>query len=307
MADNPVANSDPDGRWVWVAAAAVVGGIINVATHWDKIHGFGDGAAAFGIGAAAGLLAGMTGNLAAGAAITAWGSGTGAVIAAGAVAGGAGAGYGSLAQGIGNMAYFGDHYSLQDMGRDIAYGAIAGAAFSAIGVGINAARQRFAKPNNPILGEPPLSSETTPIPPTNGGSVETGGIPEYGANGNIYDGDGFPVDLKTGGYSTFAKFKADYGNAGQGNAWHHIVEQRAENVASFGAEAINHPDNLVKISDVSGSLHRKVCGYYQSKQPSFTGNLTVRQWLSGQSYNAQYKFGIQVLKMYGWNPAAVTW
>ena len=33
-----------------------------------------------------------------------------------------------------------------------------------------------------------------------------------------------------------------------------------------------------------------------------TGGKTVRQWLSTQSYGAQYKFGIKTLKKFGWNP-----
>ena len=33
---------------------AIIGGAINLAVHWDKIHNFQDGAFAFGIGAVAG-------------------------------------------------------------------------------------------------------------------------------------------------------------------------------------------------------------------------------------------------------------
>lgn len=33
-----------------------------------------------------------------------------------------------------------------------------------------------------------------------------------------------------------------------------------------------------------------------------TGGKTVRQCLSTQSYDAQYKFGIETLKKFGWNP-----
>lgn len=43
----------------------------------------------------------------------------------------------------------------------------------------------------------------------------------------------------------------------------------------------------------------KITGYYNSKQP-FTGNLTVRQWLSTQTYEQQYEFGVKIMKKFGW-------
>lgn len=89
-------------------------------------------------------------------------------------------------------------------------------------------------------------------------------------------------------------------------AWHHVVEQRAANVQQFGAKAIQHPQNLVRIPHAKGLLHMQVSGHYSSVQP-FTNNQTVRQWLSTQSYNQQYQYGIKVLKQFGWNPSNVTW
>jgi hypothetical protein len=43
----------------------------------------------------------------------------------------------------------------------------------------------------------------------------------------------------------------------------------------------------------------KVTGYYNSKQFDFTNGLSVRKWLSGRSFEEQYNFGLQVLKMFG--------
>ena len=48
------------------------------------------------------------------------------------VVGGIGTAYGSLAQGIGNLAYFGDPYSLEDLGLDVALGAVTGGAFNGL-------------------------------------------------------------------------------------------------------------------------------------------------------------------------------
>ncbi|MDD4970330.1 MAG: hypothetical protein PHT07_12970 [Paludibacter sp.] len=44
---------------------------------------------------------------------------------------------------------------------------------------------------------------------------------------------------ETRGYSSFRAFKAANGSAGEGMAWHHIVEQNLSNIAKFGPEAIH--------------------------------------------------------------------
>ncbi|WP_197421738.1 hypothetical protein [Prevotella sp. DNF00663] len=70
---------------------------------------------------------------------------------------------------------------------------------------------------------------------------------------------------------------------------------------SYPENKIHNTNNLIKLPHGAGSIHAKVSGYYSSIQP-FTGGKTVRQWLSTQSYDAQYKFGIETLKKFGWNP-----
>ena len=100
--------------------------------------------------------------------------------------------------------------------------------------------------------------------------------------------------LGTAGYESFNKFKDAVGRAGDGKAWHHIVEQTSNNISKFGANAIHNLHNIVKISHGADSLHSKLSGYYSSKDV-FTGGLTVRQWLSTQSYEEQWKFGLQKL------------
>jgi len=95
------------------------------------------------------------------------------------------------------------------------------------------------------------------------------------------------------GFSSFSKLKRALGPAGEGKQWHHIVEQ--SKVPQFGAEAIHNPDNVVAIPT---EVHRRISGYYSSKQ-GFTEGQRVREWLNGQSFGEQQKFGLEVLRDFG--------
>lgn len=57
---------------------------------------------------------------------------------------------------------------------------------------------------------------------------------------------------------------------------------------------IHNTKNIVNVPHGKGTLHAKLSGYYSSKQP-FTNGLTVRKWLSTQSYAKQYEFGMKKL------------
>ena len=82
------------------------------------------------------------------------------------------------------------------------------------------------------------------------------------------------------------------GNAAEGNQWHHIVGQHADNIRKFGAESIHNTNNLVEIPK---ELHYKINGYYNSK-PLELGGLTVRDWLKTQSFEAQYEYGLEIVQ-----------
>ena len=60
--NNPLCYVDENGEFWWLVAAAVVGGIINVATNWNNIDNFWQGLGYFGVGAAAGALGYATGG-----------------------------------------------------------------------------------------------------------------------------------------------------------------------------------------------------------------------------------------------------
>lgn len=90
-------------------------------------------------------------------------------------------------------------------------------------------------------------------------------------------------------------FSAFFGRAGAGRPKHHIVEQNAGNIQRFGAEPSHVRPNMVSLPT---GVHQQISGFYSSIRP-FTNGQTVRQWLSGQSYQAQQKFGMEVLEQFG--------
>ena len=87
---------------------------------------------------------------------------------------------------------------------------------------------------------------------------------------------------------------------------HHIVEQcqQKPNRSGFTKEQVNRHLKYLKKSD-----HRKVSRLYSSKGrldgidyaaklKIDTGGKRVRDWLNGQSFEAQLEFGRKVLKMF---------
>ena len=115
----------------------------------------------------------------------------------------------------------------------------------------------------------------------------TGGI----TGGLSYNSGSVPAGK---GFDTFGKLKKEIGSPGVGNEWHHIVEQSQIAKSGFSPQMIHNTSNITSISK---STHRAISGYYSSIQP-FTNGVTVRNWLAGQSFSAQYEFGINVIKMF---------
>ncbi len=124
---------------------------------------------------------------------------------------------------------------------------------------------------------------------------------KIGAEATVVASEAATVKLTGQGFTSFSAFKRAMGSAGPGQAWHHIVEQTPGNIAKFGNEIIHNTNNLMKLPHGAGSIHNQISGYYSSIRP-FTNGQTVRKWLSTQSYQAQYDFGIQTLKKFGWTP-----
>lgn len=94
------------------------------------------------------------------------------------------------------------------------------------------------------------------------------------------------------GYASFEIFKRAHGAAGEGKAWHHIVEQNK--IGQFSAQQIHNTKNLVIVEAGAGSVHARITGYYGSIQ-RFTNGQTVRNWMKGQSFAEQMEFGLDIL------------
>ncbi|OPX41900.1 tRNA(Glu)-specific nuclease WapA precursor [Ruminiclostridium hungatei] len=97
------------------------------------------------------------------------------------------------------------------------------------------------------------------------------------------------------GFNTFNAAKKALGSPGQGNQWHHIVEQSQISKSGFSPTQIQNTNNLIAVDKAT---HAQISGYYSSKQ-AFTGGKTVRDWLAGQSYEKQFEFGMQKLRDFG--------
>ncbi|QRN96950.1 hypothetical protein JRI60_49660 [Archangium violaceum] len=94
-------------------------------------------------------------------------------------------------------------------------------------------------------------------------------------------------------WGSYSGFKSAMGSAGPGKEWHHIVEQTPGNVNRFGGEALQNTENVIALDK---ALHGKVSAFYSSVQWGITkSGLTVRQWLSLQSYEAQREFGLRAI------------
>ena len=67
------------------------------------------------------------------------------------------------------------------------------------------------------------------------------------------------------------------------------------NVKRFGPQTLHNTENVVPLDK---DLHTQVSGYYSSIQQEITGSrvLTVRKWLSTQSFEAQRQFGLQAIE-----------
>ena len=85
-----------------------------------------------------------------------------------------------------------------------------------------------------------------------------------------------------------------YGPAGEGREWHHNVEQGGDNASNFSAEQLQSTKNIMALPS---PIHDLVSADYSSEYDK--SGKTVRDWLSGQSFDQQYEYGLSVLRKLG--------
>jgi hypothetical protein len=71
------------------------------------------------------------------------------------------------------------------------------------------------------------------------------------------------------------------------------------NSGKFAPEILHNPANLFKLPHGKGTIHAKISGYYSSKIPDLTGNMSIREWLGKKSFKEQFDFGIDAIKKAG--------
>jgi RHS repeat-associated protein len=101
------------------------------------------------------------------------------------------------------------------------------------------------------------------------------------------------------GFASFRALKNYVGYPGDGNVWHHLVEQsQVGKRANFPASEVNNVNNIISIPHGNGTVHSKISAHYSSKF-DHTNGLTVRDWLATQSFEDQFKYGKELLEEFG--------
>nr|WP_257463327.1 hypothetical protein [Archangium lipolyticum] len=122
-----------------------------------------------------------------------------------------------------------------------------------------------------------------------------GGSGSFSSGGSRTPKQGILLPNGHRAFKSFDDFKDFMGPAGDGNQWHHIVEQRKVNVDRFGPEAIHNTENVIAVEK---ARHDAISAYYSSKSRD-TGNMVVREWLRTKSYEEQRAFGLDILRQFG--------
>lgn len=117
-----------------------------------------------------------------------------------------------------------------------------------------------------------------------------------------YSLDELRVDPNDVSFSSFDQFKKSpavpiikrYPITGSGNEYHHIVEQGGDNSNNFTPEQLQSTRNIVPLP---GPIHDLVTAEY-AKEYDDSGK-SVREWLSGQSFEDQWNEGVKILRRLG--------
>ena len=128
-----------------------------------------------------------------------------------------------------------------------------------------------------------------------GNSGNSNGAGSNGAGSNGGSGGGTGGTGPSGGSGAYIGYAGNVADAANVRTEvHHIVEQCQVGKSGFSNSEIQASSNKVTLEY---SLHRKISGYYSSKPDVYKG-LRVRDWLAGQSFEAQTRFGWYIIQTY---------
>jgi hypothetical protein len=107
-------------------------------------------------------------------------------------------------------------------------------------------------------------------------------------------------DVSFSSFKDFKKVSDDdviirrYPITGSGNEYHHIVEQGGDNEKNFSTDQLQSTKNIIPLP---GPIHDMVSAKYSSEYD--TSGKTIREWLSGQSFEDQWNEGVKILRELG--------
>ncbi|HEX5744908.1 MAG TPA: hypothetical protein VFZ09_01615 [Archangium sp.] len=125
-------------------------------------------------------------------------------------------------------------------------------------------------------------------------SARNGGGNRPSNGGDVTPKGEAPSASRYRAFKSFDAFKNAMGSAGEGKAWHHIVEQRKVNVERFGSEVIHNTENVIAVDKAK---HDAISAYYSTRSDD-TGGMVVREWLRTKSYEEQRAFGLMILRLF---------
>ncbi len=107
-------------------------------------------------------------------------------------------------------------------------------------------------------------------------------------------------DVSFSSFDAFKKISDDdaivrrYPITSSGNEYHHIVEQGGDNSDNFTPEQLQSTRNIIPLP---GPIHDLISARYSSEYDE--SSKTVREWLSGQSFEAQRNEGVKIMRELG--------
>jgi hypothetical protein len=102
-----------------------------------------------------------------------------------------------------------------------------------------------------------------------------------------------PESISFPSYDDFYKVGVEkhFRRAGDGQEYHHIVEEGGDNEDDIPASLLQSTDNIIKIPTM---VHEAITGEYMKYDEEL--GMSLREYLRGKPYEVQYEKGIEVLR-----------